>query len=154
MPDRSRRSPARAWQPIFLRALGEGLSVTQAAGRAGMSRRGVYHAREANAEFARAWDDAWEQGTDTLEAEAWRRARDGTERPIMYRGEQVASVREFSDTLMLALLRARRPEAYSENATVRQEHTDRPSDEKLAAARQVEPDTEAAILRLIDGGRA
>ena len=65
----------------------------------------------------------------------------------------MASVREFSDTLMLALLRARRPEAYRENATVRHEHTDRPSDEELAAGRQVEPETEATILRLIDGGR-
>ncbi len=55
---------------------------------------------------------------------------------------------------MLALLRARRPESYRENATVRHEHTERPSDEELAAARQVEPHTEAAILRLIDGGRA
>ena len=50
----------------------------------------------------------------------------------MYRGEQVASVREFSDTLMF-LLRARRPEAYRENATVRHEHPGRPSDEELAA---------------------
>jgi hypothetical protein len=71
----------------------------------------------------------------------------------MYRGEQVASVREFSDTLMLALLRARRPEAYRENATVRHEHAERPSDQELTAARQVEPEREAAILRLIEGGR-
>jgi len=150
---RQRQLP-RAWREVFLARLADGATVTQAANDACVHRRRAYDARHADEAFARARDDAWEQGTDTLEAEAWRRARDGTERPIMYRGEQVASVREFSDTLMLALLRARRPEAYRENATVRHEHPERPSDQELTAARQVEPEREAAILRLIEGGRA
>jgi len=128
--------PAVAWRRVFLGRLAEGLTVTQAANEAGVARRTAYQHRADHPDFAHAWDDAWEQGTDTLEAEAWRRARDGTERPIMYRGEQVASVREFSDTLMLALLRARRPEAYRENATVRHEHAERPSDQELTSTAQ------------------
>jgi hypothetical protein len=75
--------PAVAWRRVFLGRLAEGLTVTQAANEAGVARRTVYQHRADDPDSAHAWDDAWEQGTDTLEAEAWRRARDGTERPII-----------------------------------------------------------------------
>ena len=50
--------------------------------------------------FAAAWEEADEAATQTLEAEAWKRARSG------------------SDRLLLFLLQARRPQTYRTNARV------------------------------------
>jgi hypothetical protein len=59
------------------------------------------------------WDDAIEAGADVLEAEAWRRAVEGVERPIVSGGKVVTTVREYSDTLLIFLLKGRRPEKYA-----------------------------------------
>jgi hypothetical protein len=80
----------------FLTALGEGLSVAGAAKLAGVGRQTVYDWRKRDAAFASAWDDAIETGTDNLEDEARRRAMSS------------------SDTLMIFMLKARRPEKYKE----------------------------------------
>jgi hypothetical protein len=63
---------------MFHDALSEGYPVTQAAAKAGYSRRYVYDIRDANPEFAADWDDAWEQGADRLRAEVLERALKGT----------------------------------------------------------------------------
>ena len=70
----------------------------------------MYAHRTTEAEFADAWDDAYDAGNDRLEDEAHRRAVDGVERPVTYRGEVVGSVREYSDVLLMFLLRGRRPD--------------------------------------------
>lgn len=80
----------------FLIALGEGLSVAGAAKLAGVGRQTVYDWRKRDASFAAAWDDAIETGTDNLEDEARRRAMNS------------------SDTLMIFMLKARRPDKYKE----------------------------------------
>lgn len=49
-----------------------------------------------------------EEGTDLLEDEAQRRARDGTQKPIYQGGKKVGIVNEYSDTLLIFLLKARR----------------------------------------------
>ncbi|SEL39165.1 hypothetical protein SAMN04515666_103607 [Bosea lupini] len=87
----------------FLAALGEGLSVAGAAKLAGIGRQTVYDWRKRDGEFAAAWDDAIETGTDNLEDEARRRAM------------------STSDTLMIFMLKARRPEKYKERYAA--EHT-------------------------------
>jgi len=62
--------------------------------------------------FAAAWDDAVNQGTDVLEAEALRRAKDRFNEPRFYEGDVCGHVRKYSDTLLIFLLKARRPEKY------------------------------------------
>jgi hypothetical protein len=47
-----------------------------------------------------------------LEDEAVRRAYEGVERPVFQGGKQVGVVREYSDTLLIFLLKALRPEKY------------------------------------------
>ena len=42
----------------------------------------------------------------------------GTLSPVYYKGEVVGHVREFSDTLLMFSLKARRPEVYRESTTV------------------------------------
>src|SRR5690606_33144017 len=57
--DRTARKKA-----AFLAALAEGYSVTGACKKARVGRSTVYEWRDADPEFARAWEDAWEAGGD------------------------------------------------------------------------------------------
>lgn len=91
------------WGPKFLETLREGWPVGTAARIAGVHRSNAYRRRKADAEFAAAWDDAFESGTDFLEEQAIKRAM------------------EHSDHMMIMMLRARRPETYGEK--LRLEHT-------------------------------
>ncbi len=84
----------------FLAALAAGHSVKTAADAAGIARQTVYRWRQEDEDFARAWDDAVEDGTDLLEDEALRRALEG------------------SDTMLIFLLKARRPEKYRDTHRV------------------------------------
>ena len=58
------------------------------------------------------------QATETLEHEAWRRARDGVAEPVYQHGKLVGTVQRFSDSLLMFLLRARRPDVYKERVDV------------------------------------
>lgn len=98
----------------FLHTLSRGLSVTAACEAAKLARSTVYAWRDTEPEFAAAWEAALESGTDLLEDEARRRAYAGTDRPVFYEGQQCGAIREYSDTLMALLLKARRPLVYRE----------------------------------------
>lgn len=91
----------------FLAALCGGGTVKQACAAAGIERRAANERRKRDPAFAAEWDRAAQEGTDTiidiLEAELTRRAI------------------EYSDTLLLAKLRALKPEVYRERNVV--EHT-------------------------------
>lgn len=108
-------------QERFLKELARRGNVSAAARKAKVGRRTAYEWYEADAEFAAAWDEALEVAIDALEGEAWRRAQTGVLKPVYQRGELVGKVREYSDTLMVTLLKAHRPEKYRE----RFEHTGR-----------------------------
>lgn len=105
----------------FFDALRDGKSVTASAADVGYARRSVYEWREADEEFRKAMDEAVEEGTDRMEDEAHRRAVHGTEKPVYQGGKHVGSVREFSDTLMIFMLKSRRPEKYKDR--VANEHS-------------------------------
>jgi hypothetical protein len=109
------------WAPEFIRSLTESPNVAEAARRAGVARRTPYARREVDPDFAAAWDEAVESATDDLAGEGWRRAKDGCEKPVFYQGGECGRIREYSDTLLIFLLKAHRPTVYRE--TVRQEHT-------------------------------
>jgi hypothetical protein len=51
----------------FLAVLASGYSVTRAAQAVSISRVTAYAWRKADPDFAKAWDDAWESGTDCFE---------------------------------------------------------------------------------------
>src|SRR5918994_2077116 len=108
MRRRTIRTPEK--REVFCAALGDGLSVTAACRAAAIGRMTAYEWRGADADFARAWDEAIEAGTDLLEDVALRRAFKGTTKPVYQKGERVGEVQEYSDTLMIFLLKARRPE--------------------------------------------
>lgn len=115
-----RTAKKAAWRAAFLAELAASGNVSASATAADVSRRFVYEQRAADLDFAAAWDDALEQGADSMEAEARRRAVDGWEEPVWYQGEDVGTVRKFSDTLLIFLLKGARPEKYRDRTDVRQ----------------------------------
>lgn len=101
----------------FLTELKRMANVSAAAKKAKVPRSTAYDWYKADAVFAAGWDDAIEVAVDSLEQEAWRRARDGTLKPVFQRGEEVGKVREYSDQLMVTLLKAHKPEKYRERSS-------------------------------------
>lgn len=87
----------------FLKALRSGKSVTAACRIGRIARTAAYEWRKGDEAFAKAWDEAIEEGTDGLEDSAHTRAK------------------KSSDTLMIFLLKARRPDKFKER--VLNEHT-------------------------------
>jgi hypothetical protein len=109
----------------FLKHLAKTCNVTASAEVAMVNRATVYRWRGEIEAFREAWDDAMEQATDALEAEARRRALEGTPEPLTCKdgliyGEdgKPVMVLKFSDTLMALLLKAHRPDRFRERSTV------------------------------------
>lgn len=102
----------------FLTVLAETCNVSRAAKAIGVARITVYEWRDAFAEFAEAWDKAKQLGIDALEDEAHRRAFEGNERAVFHQGMECGTVREYSDTLAIFLLKAHKPNKYRENANL------------------------------------
>ena len=99
MANRTIRTPQK--RAKFLEVLAEGWSVQKAAAAAGMGRSAAFAWKREDHEFAAAWEAAYEDGTDHLEDVAQSRAEGA------------------SDTLLIFLLKGRRPNKYRE----RIEHT-------------------------------
>jgi hypothetical protein len=91
---RIRRQRRPDWRPVFLRNLRATGIVSDAAAAAGIDRSTPYAAATRDAAFEAAWQMAAEEAVDGLEAEARRRAMNG------------------SDQLLMFLLRGQRPERY------------------------------------------
>ncbi|MDG3003230.1 hypothetical protein [Paludisphaera mucosa] len=102
------------WTETFLSVLAETGNVTAAARMAGVNRDTPYGRRETDSAFAKAWASALEEACDVLELEARRRAYEGTKEPVFYQGYQCGVVKKYSDTLMIVLLKAHRPEKFRE----------------------------------------
>lgn len=120
-PDGPRARARDDWRPPFLEAFRKSGNVTGACRAAGVARSTVYEAREKDEAFAARWREAEDEAADLLEEEARRRAVDGWEEPVFYKGEQVSAVRRWDSRLLEVLLRAHKPEKYREN--VKHEHT-------------------------------
>jgi hypothetical protein len=100
---------------VFLQALTDTHQVVEAAAAAEVGRSTVYEWRASDVAFASAWADVLEASTELLEREAFRRAAEGTDKPVYHQGELVDTYKEFSDVLLMFLLKARRPDVYRES---------------------------------------
>ncbi len=118
---RATRADARRHQAAFLAAFGETGSITKASEAAGVDRREHYRWLKDDASYAERWAEADEELTTRLEAEAVRRAMEGTPEPVIHQGKVVTTVDRYSDRLLELLLKARRPARYRERTTM--EHT-------------------------------
>lgn len=98
--------------------LAAGGTVSAGADAISVTRQALYQHREVSDDFRTAWDDAVDEGADVLEAEAFRRAVKGVEEPIYHNGHAIDTVWKYSDTLLIFLLKGRRPEKYRDNYKV------------------------------------
>lgn len=111
-----RRTPhTRDWKPEFLAALRDCGIVRLACEAAKMPRRTVYNHRTEDSAFATAWDEALEEACDLLEAEARRRGKDGVDKPVYHEGVKIDTIKQYSDTLLIFLLKGARPQKYRDN---------------------------------------
>ena len=140
MARQSKRTPKR--DAIFFETLAHNGIVTYAAKVAGYARVSVYEYRRDDPDFAARWEEAIVASTENLEAEAYRRAAQGTEsfvvsngKVVLFKVPKVSSItgeieldengepileaqplveRKYSDTLLIFLLKARKPATYRE----------------------------------------
>ena len=104
----------------FLVAYAETGKKGLAAELAGIDRSAIYQPGwRDDPEFQEALKCAREMAADILEAEAFRRAVEGVERPVgWYKGVAGGTVREYSDNLLMFQLKMLRPE-YRDRVEVR-----------------------------------
>jgi len=102
----------------FVEMLGEIPNVTVISKLLGVHPSNVYRMRERDQAFDEACREAMEMGYDLVEEEARRRAVDGVLEPVFQGGEQVGSVRKFSDVLLRDLLKAYKPKKFNPGAKV------------------------------------
>lgn len=114
-------TPKKDWQEAFLDKLRSSPNVAAAAKAAGYSRQWMYEVREQDTEFAKAWDDAIAESLDVAEGELYRRAVRGVVKKVFYQDKQIDTIKEYSDTLLIFLLKSHKPEKYRE--TTRSEVT-------------------------------
>ena len=59
-----------------------------------------------NSAYAEALEQATAEGCERLYSEAWRRAHDGVDKVIYYKGKEVGKERVYSDAILIRLLEA------------------------------------------------
>ena len=96
----------------FLRLISESGNVSKACIALGIDRRVPYRLRERSKKFAQQWDEAKKMYVELLEEESFRRAYNGIEKSIWYKGEKVGVERQYSDTLLMHRLNAELPNKY------------------------------------------
>lgn len=124
-----------AKQRAFLAAYAETGNITAAAKLSKVARKTHYRWLDDQA-YSADFADAHEQACDALEAEARRRAHDGVDEPVFYKGSVCGAVRRYSDTLLIFLLKGAMPEKYKdrvENRIKREGILGGLSDEELEA---------------------
>lgn len=104
-----------AWKPVFIQVLAKFGIVSVAAEHAGIDRVTAYKTKGRDAAFAKQWADALSQAGDLLESEARRRAVDGVAKPVFHQGKKCGSIQEYSDTLLIFLLKGNKPKKFREN---------------------------------------
>ena len=98
----------------FLKAFPEIGTLTGTAKTLGFAIRSHYLWMERDEEYAAAFQEAKLAAAERLELEATRRAVDGVDEPVWYKGEKVGHQKKYSDTLLIFLLKGAMPEKYKE----------------------------------------
>lgn len=115
-------------QTAFLAAFRITASITAAAAACKIERQ-LHYRWLAEPEYVTAFAQAKEEAAQTLEDEAVRRAKEGVEEPVIWKGEfcyerdsrgrrrlkKPLFVRKHSDALMIFLLKGFRPDKYRES---------------------------------------
>lgn len=103
-PNTTRREKAR-----FLAAYARVGVIAYACRTVKVGRATVYEWQEKDPAFVEAMAEGLKIATELMEDETHRRAVRGTLSPVYYKGEVVGHVREYSDTLLMFLLKRHNP---------------------------------------------
>lgn len=136
-PIKSIRTPRKR---KFLVWISTTANVALASERSGISRDSHYDWMRGDPAYRKAFAVAMDRGIDALEAEATRRAYEGVLKPVYNNGKRAvdvkvdekgtvvlkdgkpiaipAAIREYSDALMMFILRGRRPERYRDRVSM------------------------------------
>ena len=102
-------------QRAFLAAFVETGGIARAAKLSGVSWSAHYQWKRNDRNYLAQFDLATEMTADRAEDELHRRAIDGYDKPVTYKGEIRGWYRDFSDTCLIFMLKGLRPEKYREN---------------------------------------
>ena len=130
----------RPWEQAFLTALAQTGNMSAACRAAQIGRAAVYYMRRTHPEFEEKYQEAYEESLDLLELEARRRAHNGCDEPVIHQGRLCGiwvdaagnvvpegtegarliplTVKKYSDTLLIFLLKGGRPEKFRDNFKV------------------------------------
>lgn len=118
MAGRSVRETAHGKRDAFLAAFARLGTLTHAAEAAGTDRSSHYYWMEHDPEYPHLFAEAGKQATDSLEREAIRRAVEGVDKPVYQGKELVGTIREYSDTLLIFLMKGAMPGKYRERVEI------------------------------------
>ena len=100
----------------FLNFVSGGMPMIHACAKIGVSRQTIYRWMKDSSSFSEKLEEAKKNGRLSkiadLEAEADRRAIEGILEPVYYKGKVCGAKRRYSDTLLIARLRALDPKRY------------------------------------------
>lgn len=109
------RSPV---QRAFLDAYAQLGNITAAAKAAGCDPSRHRNDWVKDPAYLAEFQEAHEQASDLLEAEALRRATRGTARGVYHQGKKIDTVMDYSDSLLIFLLKATRPGKFRESVDI------------------------------------
>jgi hypothetical protein len=89
----------------------------------GISRTTVWVWRQDDPRFCALEEEAKRLGAEILVAEIYRRAVEGIDRPVYYKGLRVDTIKEYSDVLLMFQAKASLPDVYRERYEVSGDRT-------------------------------
>lgn len=102
----------------FLNALLKTGLRNKAAEISGVTRQSHYLWLKTDDEYVAAYEKVSTMLINNLEDAAYERAVNGVERKIYYKGKEIGTQKEYSDTLLALLLKANMPDKYKEVSKV------------------------------------
>lgn len=117
-PAKGKRNLPSIHKAKFLAAYSQLGNITAAAKISQVARSLHYEWMSGDPEYAQRFAVATDEAVERLEAEARRRAEKGCLKPVYQGGKKVGTIREYSDTLLIFLLKGARPDRYRDNARV------------------------------------
>ncbi len=154
MAGRRRTERTTKRQAAFLEALAAGDTVSAALKSSAWGRTEAYKHRRTDPKFAKAWAAAEDEGTDLLIREARRRAVEGVEKTIFYKGTPIGREINYSDTLLIFLLKSRRPYEYDDGMRRAKVEREWRKEDGVDTTAVVNADTIVAALAAFEASKA
>lgn len=101
---------------IFLDVLRTTGNISASARAANISARAAHGLKAHDMEFSQEWDLAKDESIDELEAALRKRAIEGVEKPVYYAGKECGTLRSYSDSVGMYILKTHRGDGDQEIA--------------------------------------